>query len=122
MTSYCGINCEECEAFIATQNQDNHLKTQVAKRWSALYGRQIKPEEVFCKGCRSKGTQGIYCHTMCPIKPCCRERQIETCAECEKFVCKDLQQVFNFCNDAKKKLMSLKEQSSRSNPDPDNEP
>lgn len=108
MTSYCGLNCEECEAFIATQNRDNRLKTQVAQRWSALYGKEFKPEEIHCKGCRSEGTQGIYCQTMCRIKPCCREKKIETCSECEQFACKDLKEVFAFCSDAKKKLLDLK--------------
>jgi hypothetical protein len=109
MTSYCGINCEECEAFIATQNKDNQLKTKVAQRWSSLYGKKIKPDDVYCYGCKFGGTQGIYCQAMCRIKPCCREKQIETCAQCKDFACKDLKEVFNFCSDAKKALMCLKE-------------
>jgi hypothetical protein len=33
---------------------------------------------------------------------------IETCAECDKFACKDLKAVFDYYGDAKKKLMDLK--------------
>jgi hypothetical protein len=108
MTSYCGINCEECEAFSATQNNDNQLKKRVAQRWSSLYGKEFKPEDVHCEGCRSEGTLGTYCQAMCRIKPCCREKQIETCAQCREFACKDLKEVFDFCSEARERLMALK--------------
>ena len=31
--AYCGLNCETCEARIATVNHDDALWRQVAKEW-----------------------------------------------------------------------------------------
>ena len=31
--AYCGLNCEICEARIATVNNDNTLREKVAKEW-----------------------------------------------------------------------------------------
>ena len=106
-TSYCGLDCEACDAFVATKNNDNQLKTQVAQRWSKLYKRKVEASDVHCHGCKSDGTQGIYCQTMCPIKPCCREKEIDTCAECGEFPCKDLKAVFLFCPEAETLLRKL---------------
>ena len=36
MIAYCGLNCEKCDAFIATQNNDNALREKTAKLWSEL--------------------------------------------------------------------------------------
>ena len=34
--AYCGLDCEKCEARIATINNDNNLRKEVAKKWSEL--------------------------------------------------------------------------------------
>ncbi|MEH0019706.1 MAG: DUF3795 domain-containing protein [Desulfobacter sp.] len=106
--SYCGLDCQACDAFVATKNKDNQLKTQVAQRWSRIYSRTVTADDVFCKGCKSKGTQGIYCQTMCPVKPCCREKCIENCTGCDAFPCKDLKEVFAFCPEAGVRLRKLR--------------
>ena len=102
--SYCGLDCEVCDAFVATQTGDNQLKTQVAQRWSRLYNREINAKDVFCKGCKSFGTQGIYCQSMCRIKPCCQNKGFETCTPCPEFPCSDLKKVFAFCPEAEARL------------------
>ncbi|MCG8618549.1 MAG: DUF3795 domain-containing protein [Desulfobacterales bacterium] len=107
--SYCGLDCEACDAFVATRDNDNQLRTQVARRWSTLYNREVRPEDVYCRGCKSEGTQGIYCQTICPIKPCCREKGFTTCAECGAFPCKDLKAVFDFCPEARERLERLRD-------------
>ncbi len=103
-TSYCGLDCEVCDAFVATKNNDSQLKAQVAQRWSKLYKKTINPEDVHCRGCKSQGTQGIYCQSMCRIKPCCREKGIQTCAHCPEFPCGDLKEVFSFSKEAERRL------------------
>ncbi|MCG8688575.1 MAG: DUF3795 domain-containing protein [Desulfobacterales bacterium] len=103
--SYCGLDCEACDAFVATKTCDNQLMAQVAQRWSKLYDMKIEARDVYCKGCKSLGTQGIYCQSMCRIKPCCRDKGLDTCAPCSEFPCADLKKVFDFCPEAKKRLM-----------------
>jgi hypothetical protein len=106
--SYCGLNCEECEAFVATKNNDKILKKKVAKKWSQLYGIEMKPENIHCAGCKSTGKKGKYCESMCKISKCCTEKGIETCAQCDSFACKDLKEIFNYSLDAKKSLECLR--------------
>jgi len=49
--AWCGIDCTECKAFIATQKNDNTMRRQVADEWSKAFGYEIKPEEINCDGC-----------------------------------------------------------------------
>ncbi len=109
LLAYCGINCEECEAFIAAKNDDIILKEKVANKWSKLYGTKIKPEDINCQGCKSGGQKGHYCEKMCKISKCCIENNFESCAKCESYACKDLQEIFNCFLDAKKRLDCLRE-------------
>ena len=51
--AYCGLDCEACEARIATVNNDAELRQRVAKEWSELNGVEITPEMINCAGCFS---------------------------------------------------------------------
>ena len=48
--AYCGLDCETCEAHIATVNNDDDLRIKVAKEWSELNGVEITPEMINCAG------------------------------------------------------------------------
>ena len=39
--AYCGLDCETCEARLATINHDEALRKRVAKEWSELNGANI---------------------------------------------------------------------------------
>ena len=51
--AYCGLDCEGCDARIATANNDDALREKVAKLWSELNGVPITPDMIFCDGCRN---------------------------------------------------------------------
>ena len=36
--AYCGLDCETCEARLATVNNDSELRIKVSKEWSELNG------------------------------------------------------------------------------------
>jgi flavodoxin len=108
LVSYCGLNCEECEAFVATKNNDGPLKEKVAKNWSKLYGIKVEPKDISCAGCKSSEKKDKYCESMCKIRKCCQQKEIETCAHCEAFACEYLQEVFDYSLDAKKTLECLR--------------
>ena len=36
LIAYCGLDCEKCEARIATMNNDDELRQNVAKEWSVM--------------------------------------------------------------------------------------
>ena len=40
----CGLDCETCEARIATIKDDNELRKKVAKLWSELNNIEISPQ------------------------------------------------------------------------------
>ena len=80
--AYCGLDCETCEARIATTNNDEALRQKVAKEWSQLNGVEITPEMITCAGCRIHGVKTPYCDSLCPIRQCAMARQVETCGSC----------------------------------------
>ena len=80
--AYCGLNCEACEARLATVNNDAALRQAVAKEWSELNSAEITPEMINCTGCRVPGVKTPYCDSLCPIRQCAMDRQVETCGSC----------------------------------------
>ena len=84
LVAYCGLDCEKCEAYIATQNDDDNLRRKVAKKWSELNNVEITPEMINCDGCRVDGKKTPFCESMCPIKICSSGKKYETCANCSE--------------------------------------
>ena len=80
--AYCGPDCESCEARLATVNNDTTLRKKVAKEWSELNGVEITPEMINCVGCRIDGAKTPYCESLCPIRQCALEKNLETCGSC----------------------------------------
>ena len=80
--AYCGLDCERCEARLATVNRDEALRRKVAKEWSGLNGVEIAPEMICCTGCRIGGVKTPYCESLCPIRRCAIVEGVETCGEC----------------------------------------
>ena len=83
-TAYCGLDCEVCEARLATVNNDNDLRIKVAKEWSILNAAEITPEMINCSGCRIPGVKTVYCDSLCPIRQCAAARKMETCGSCNE--------------------------------------
>ncbi len=96
----CGLNCDECPVFIATVRNDDKLRQKTAEEWSKLYapflGKELRPEDINCRGCRSEGSLFIGCMT-CQIRECCRERKLPTCASCNEYeTCETLSGFFSY--------------------------
>jgi len=107
--AYCGLDCEACEARLATVNNDDELRQRVAKEWSELNGVEITAEMINCSGCRIPGVKTPYCDSLCLIRPCARLKQMETCGNCpEMNSCEKLAMITGNNADA---LRRLKEQS-----------
>ncbi len=81
--AYCGLDCEKCEARIATKNNDNNLRKEVAKKWSELNKAYITEEMINCVGCRIDGVKTPFCESMCQIRQCAMSKKLETCGSCE---------------------------------------
>ena len=78
----CGLNCETCDARIATAINDNALREETAALWTKLNGVTITPEMINCTGCRIEGAKTPFCDKLCPVHNCVREKGLATCADC----------------------------------------
>lgn len=81
--AYCGLDCEACEARIATVNNDDNLRAKVAKEWTELNQVEITPEMINCVGCRIDGVKTPFCDSLCQIRQCGMKNGFETCGDCQ---------------------------------------
>ncbi|OHB83957.1 MAG: hypothetical protein A2Z38_08220 [Planctomycetes bacterium RBG_19FT_COMBO_48_8] len=74
MIAFCCLECEKCEVYIATQNNDDELRAKVAKQWNMDAGK------LYCDGCKSDRTP-----FNCDAKKCAVQKNLPTCAHCDDF-------------------------------------
>ena len=80
----CGIDCENCDARIATVNNDNELREKTAQKWRVMYNApDITAASINCMGCRTDGSKVAHCDE-CEIRICVKEKGFNTCGECEE--------------------------------------
>ena len=82
MIAYCGLNCETCDAYLATINNDQALREKTAKLWAELNNAPILPKHINCQGCRVDGVKTVYCENLCKIRQCALKRGVTTCGDC----------------------------------------
>ena len=84
MLAYCGLDCEACDAYLATIHDDQALREKTAKLWTEWNQTLILPEQINCEGCRSDGVKTIYCDSLCPIRQCALAKGVSTCGDCKE--------------------------------------
>ena len=105
LIAYCGLDCEKCDAYIATQNNDQALREKTAKYWSELNGVEITAEMINCDGCRTDGRKTPYCESLCQIKKCALSKKMETCGFCTQVKnCPTVGMIIKSSTDALKNL------------------
>lgn len=82
MTAYCGLDCERCDAYLATIHDDHALREKTAKLWTELNHAPILPEHINCKGCRADGVKTVFCESLCRIRQCALKKGVTTCGDC----------------------------------------
>jgi len=105
LIAYCGLDCSQCPAYIATQAEDIPKLTSLAQEW--LEGAQDYTL-MLCDGCIANGrnTNG---HLMqwcseCQIRDCAIDQGIPNCAHCSDYGCEKLMVVFENSAEAKANL------------------
>ena len=78
----CGLDCEACDARVATITNDKVLREKTAALWTKLNGVPITPDMICCTGCRMEGVKTPFCDRLCPVHNCVREKGMATCADC----------------------------------------
>ncbi len=58
LIAYCGLYCGACPSFTSGK----------------------------CDGCRSNSAKSAVKYRKCPVKPCCAEQEVFTCADCTKYI------------------------------------
>ena len=84
MIAYCGLDCEHCDAYLATMNDDQELRKKTAKLWDELNNAPILPENINCQGCRVEGVKTVFCDSMCGVRQCAMKKGIDTCGDCSE--------------------------------------
>ena len=104
LLALCGIDCLECPAYLATQNNDDQLREKTAAQWSAMFKAQIRPQDINCDGCLGPGPRRFaHCH-QCQIRACALERGLANCAACPEYACDKLQWLLDAVPAAKANL------------------
>lgn len=106
----CGLDCEACEAYIATQTNDRVLAQKVAEKWGKEFGdgTPFPIEAVSCDGCLTDGPcKGGYCG-QCPVRACALKREVENCARCEEYGCATLQEFWKMAPQLRERLDALR--------------
>lgn len=110
MIAYCGLNCQTCEAYIATIRDDDQLREEVAKKWSEYNNVSISKEMINCMGCKSDGVKTPFCDSMCDIRICAIERNCSSCGRCEKLdACSHIRMIIENNPEACNRLIADKE-------------
>jgi predicted nucleic acid binding AN1-type Zn finger protein len=109
MLGYCGLDCIQCPAYVATQSGDQEALEKTAAMWREQFGSpEITAESILCDGCRGGGRLSGYCN-ICEIRLCASERGVETCAPCGDYDgCGKLVAIHGHSVDAKATLDGLR--------------
>lgn len=107
--AFCGLVCSDCPAYLATIADDDGQRTAVAKRWSQEYGADVSPASVNCLGCHSQDSE-VFSHGLeCAMRLCGLKRGVLTCAHCDDYPCKHLEEFFVMVPDARGRLDAIRD-------------
>lgn len=105
MIAYCGLDCETCDAYLATIHDDQALREKTAKLWAELNDAPILPEHINCMGCRADGVKTVYCDQLCEVRQCALKKGVATCGGCRELgTCHTVEEVLSNNPDALKNL------------------
>jgi hypothetical protein len=107
----CGIDCLQCDAYIATQTDNSELRQKLADDYLKNFNITIPLEALNCDACNQDGRHIGFCDK-CAIRSCARGKGITTCAECEEFPCANGSFIWVEGSKSKAKLEELKNQHS----------
>ena len=103
--AYCGLDCEKCDAYLATINDDQVLREKTAKRWAELNNAPILPEHINCEGCRVDGIKTVFCDSLCGIRQCALKKGVTTSGDCPDLEkCQTVGAIISKCPEALENL------------------
>jgi hypothetical protein len=109
MIAFCGLDCAQCEAYQATQANDEAAKERIAAQWREQYNAPgITVESITCDGCLAfDGRLGGHC-AECDVRQCGIEHAVSNCAGCAEYSCEKLEAFLQFAGPARENLEALR--------------
>lgn len=104
----CGIVCNECPAFLATEKNNSEMKNKTAKSWSKYFGKNIAPDEINCWGCHIQNKPHFTYWDDCKIRKCSNSKNLKNCAYCKNYPCEKLNKFHEWCSYAKPTLEKIR--------------
>jgi hypothetical protein len=108
MIAYCGLVCTDCGAYIATQNNDDEKRRQIAEQWTKAYNHPFQPSDINCVGCIPVAGLHVGHCGMCEIRKCGQEKDVKNCGWCPDYSCEKTEDFFKMVPDARKTLDTVK--------------
>ena len=100
----CGLDCAECNAYVASMNNDSVLRKKTADEWSKAFNFAFTPEMINCHGCfATDGVQIGHC-SECEMRKCAISKKAANCGACGEFPCKTISDFHAQCPEAAKNL------------------
>ena len=103
MIAYCGLQCTRCDAYLATQADDEARARATAVAWSQQFGVAVSVADVWCDGCLVGGKKCAHCGE-CEIRACAGARAVANCGHCDDYPCEKLAQLLAMVPEAKDRL------------------
>ena len=88
--AFCGVDCWECPARVATLKDDWFARRELAAEWTTC-DYPVMAEDINCEGCQpGSDVLFIFCRE-CEIRLCGINRKVQTCASCSGFPCERIE-------------------------------
>lgn len=109
IVAFCGLVCDGCPAYIATQADDLAAKERVAAQWREEFNApEIDAAYVTCDGCLAfDGRLGGHC-LECEIRACGVARGVANCAYCPDYGCEKLMNFLGYVPEARATLEEIR--------------
>ena len=90
LIAYCGLDCAECDAYKALQNNDQALREKTAAEWTKYQNFNFTPDMINCTSCKGNGVRFRHC-SECEIRKCASGKGVLNCGACVEFTsCKTI--------------------------------
>ncbi|MDP4091172.1 MAG: DUF3795 domain-containing protein [Bacillota bacterium] len=84
--AYCGLLCNECPIYIATQNNDVQAKEKLAVECSNE-NFTFTAEDMTCQGCFWDKNDSTKMCGDCEIRKCAKDKGAHNCGHCCEYPC-----------------------------------
>jgi hypothetical protein len=93
LMAYCGMDCGECPAYVATQSKNDAMKKQVADFMNQKLGAKYVAQDINCDGCPTNKNLVPHCN-VCEVRLCGVKTKVANCGVCGDYECGKLSKLY----------------------------